>query len=1043
MAEITPDDLDLRVDIDPTDEMSDHAQQHNAANKAIVDLVNELGGEVDVDGNISGLVGGVPEPQAEDAGKVLATNGTNYDWAQLTTEYLPLAEPQTQNPFGIDEEPASTQQQANTAFYKWIDINTRSIEDLADELGLKIEIDGENIVIEIDPDGSGILDVSKKLDKGDGLEAENARVLELAIQKNAEDISTNTENITINSENFVTLLAELNLTIDNDGNISVKPGDPSNPSLDISSKFDKGPEDGLLRARTYDNAALMEMAIKANAAEIADVGGKIDEIIENELPELQVDLAGYFPKYAEDDDVQEALLYPTASEMGTAVAQNVNDISTETSERIAGDENTLKEVAKKYDAGDVPEGENRTYANAYVLEQAVEKNAENIATNATNIEENKTNIENVVGIIGGEVTDGNITLPDPIDIDSKLDKGTDLVAQDAKELEDAIGENAANISANAANIEAVVEVLGGTIDNISGIEIDALPPQDGADGKFLTTDGSVASWADIDIPDALPDGGNEGEFLSLDDKGDAVWVDADVFPKGTSSYDDAGAMEDALKQKIDELEDELSGVVTPVGTATYNVKQSGAAESGDAVTTSLNPAVIAQITFGLVDANGNSTNFAGVSTGDTLKIDNNKGATGEHTIAGHYMVSRSVQLDPVQGPNGEWIQRWTTEPVHYVMQLQDGSGEGTLTEGESVEFSILGVGEGRAVSAEYVDAQDAKKFDLAGIDGEGPLALTNARVMESAIAETINNLGWTIEVSADGGVTIQPPGGGDTESLEDKLSRGDTTYKDAKDIEDAINNIQGFETLTFVDSVATFDELPDPADGKDKMYFVEDEGVFYASNGTEWIKLSEFGITADEIAEINNQLADKFNLKDDTGEAPQFYLNALLVENSLDRKDTQLTILVNALGYEWGTDENGQPVLVPIGGGGDGVEESILATKFDKGTSEDNELSYADAYHMGLAIDDNALKVSTLEEKVESLETNTPEGLATEEYVDNALIPYAKQEDLTLLAAEVELKATLMHVTQAEYDNLMGSDSIDKNTLYVVSAQEREWKSQR
>ena len=109
MAEITPEDLDLKVDIQPTDEMSNHAQQHNAANKAIVDLVNELGGEVDVDGNINidgGLGGGVPAPQPEDKFKVLATDGSNYDWAQLTTEYLPLSHPIEENPFGITDEKA-------------------------------------------------------------------------------------------------------------------------------------------------------------------------------------------------------------------------------------------------------------------------------------------------------------------------------------------------------------------------------------------------------------------------------------------------------------------------------------------------------------------------------------------------------------------------------------------------------------------------------------------------------------------------------------------------------------------------------------------------------------------------------------------------------------------------------------------------------------------------------------------------------------------------------------------------------------------------
>ncbi len=207
MAEITPGDLDLKVDIDPDDQMSDHAQQHNAANKAIVDLVNELGGEVDVDGNINiegGITGGVPTPTPEDAKKVLATDGRFYNWAQLTTEYLPLANPQDGiDAFGITDEGAITQEQANEAFYKWIDINTESIEGVADALGLSINIEDENIVIEIDPDSDGILDISNKFDKGDVV-AEDAGTLEKLIEENRHNI--------VNVEKAVKPFVDENLT---------------------------------------------------------------------------------------------------------------------------------------------------------------------------------------------------------------------------------------------------------------------------------------------------------------------------------------------------------------------------------------------------------------------------------------------------------------------------------------------------------------------------------------------------------------------------------------------------------------------------------------------------------------------------------------------------------------------------------------------------------------------------------------------------------------------------------------------------------------
>ena len=53
-------------------------------------------------------------------------------------------------------------------------------------------------------------------------------------------------------------------------------------------------------------------------------------------------------------------------------------------------------------------------------------------------------------------------------------------------------------------------------------KVDALPPQSGNSGKFLTTDGSSASWAEVD---ALPDQtGNAGKILTTNGS-DASWMD--------------------------------------------------------------------------------------------------------------------------------------------------------------------------------------------------------------------------------------------------------------------------------------------------------------------------------------------------------------------------------------------------------------------------------------------------------------------------------------------------------------------------------------
>ena len=90
------------------------------------------------------------------------------------------------------------------------------------------------------------------------------------------------------------------------------------------------------------------------------------------------------------------------------------------------------------------------------------------------------------------------------------------------------GANAtSNVTANitvpttAADINAQETLVSGTniktINNNSllgsgNLDIDSLPSQSGQSGKFLTTDGTDASWADVD---ALPSqSGNSGKYLT-------------------------------------------------------------------------------------------------------------------------------------------------------------------------------------------------------------------------------------------------------------------------------------------------------------------------------------------------------------------------------------------------------------------------------------------------------------------------------------------------------------------------------------------------
>jgi hypothetical protein len=162
---------------------------------------------------------------------------------------------------------------------------------------------------------------------------------------------------------------------------------------------------------------------------------------------------------------------------------------------------------------------------ATVMEEAIDDNTGAIAVLNGQVVEISTDLNALITNLGGSVDiDGNITLPD-IDItklatkdelETKFDKGTTSYA-DAKAMEDAIGENASDIS-------LLVAGLGGDINNI---EVDALPDQTGNDGKFLTTDGSNASWSDVD---SLPDQKDQdGKFLKSNGV-DALWAELEIVP---------------------------------------------------------------------------------------------------------------------------------------------------------------------------------------------------------------------------------------------------------------------------------------------------------------------------------------------------------------------------------------------------------------------------------------------------------------------------------------------------------------------------------
>jgi len=122
---------------------------------------------------------------------------------------------------------------------------------------------------------------------------------------------------------------------------------------DVAGKYDKGDPSGLDGGvMEYDNAALMEAAVKGNTAEIDGLNQKLDDWLANDKPELIVELQNLFPKYSDDDDDQTALIYDSAAKMGLAVAKNIQDIEANKTAITDGDAATLQAAKDHSDAND-------------------------------------------------------------------------------------------------------------------------------------------------------------------------------------------------------------------------------------------------------------------------------------------------------------------------------------------------------------------------------------------------------------------------------------------------------------------------------------------------------------------------------------------------------------------------------------------------------------------------------------------------------------------------------------------------------------------
>ena len=505
-----------------------------------------------------------------------------------------------------------------------ITINSENFNDLLAELNLTID-NGNIVPGEPDPDNP--LDISSKFDKGTGTTTLNdATLMEEAIDKNAEEITknkTNIENISTNIGGTINIDGTVQFPDDVETDLSKLATKQEREDGDTANANAIGENTNTINALSnrldaLENTTLSaEWTIRTDGGEPEEGQVSLNDADWANVTVLKIsttDASGgtYNFENVKPGDTVQIGVGPDSRAAGSSAAYTVDSAAggefgvTHLASTGSPTDNFTAVIAvypafdpsnyatkgelDAVSADKLSKGEGLVAATAKVLEDAINTNAGDITTNATNIsnnataildnskaiDANKENIENVVTIIGGEVTDGNITLPDPIDIDSKLDKGTDLVAQDAKELEEAIDTNATNIDANKENINNLVVNIGGTVNpdtgvielpnggdpidisgkfdkgaaqaadakeledkitanatdigklveglggDIENIEVDALPDQTDAEGKFLSSVAGEAVWEDI--PDVNLDGYATEDYVDEEVKSKVSFV---------------------------------------------------------------------------------------------------------------------------------------------------------------------------------------------------------------------------------------------------------------------------------------------------------------------------------------------------------------------------------------------------------------------------------------------------------------------------------------------------------------------------------------
>ncbi len=490
----TEQELGLITDIQPDARMNDHHEQHSNANKAIVDLYHAL--DIDVDGNTGDLELGadfgnnVPETTGH-AGKVLATDGTDYGWSYVDSNHILLTS--NLNPFGILDDPAAndpnlTQAGANALFVKYIEENEEAVKELALALGLQLEVDANgDITIIVDPNGTNP-SLGDKFDAKDAVGAApsnltNAKDMEDAIDSNKSDIGKlvvglggDIDNISVDTSQIEADIAQ------NASDIADNASDIAQNTTDIAKKFDKDVQGGAGPV-AYTTALSMENAIDNNKTSIGNLDTKIDQVIE-ELTggdaTVNLDVTSKLDRgntnYANAEAIESAV---TTLETTKAHVDHDHDLdyatkaelSTEASDRAAGDAQTLQDAkdyantisvdtSDKFDKGTGP----LNYADATALGNAVDALSSgsgyddsgvkaDIATNAADIATNAAAIAD------------------------KLDKGATTYA-DAGVMETDIKKNATDIADNATDIATNATEIGKKFDKGATTYSDAKAMED-------------------------------------------------------------------------------------------------------------------------------------------------------------------------------------------------------------------------------------------------------------------------------------------------------------------------------------------------------------------------------------------------------------------------------------------------------------------------------------------------------------------------------------------------------------------------------------